>query len=134
LRTCLYNDEEKGLQQRLIPYELIHFNLQESLIQNNDELNEILLDEEINCNHFNLVQDQVLRCHFIHHQFDRKKKVLLLNFHHTVFDEISEFLFLNGLCEVYSKGKFKDSHEEIPNYIDYSLWERKLDLLKSISF
>ncbi len=70
LRTCFYNDKTKGVQQRILSSETIDTEIRESWITSNDELLDIILDEETNRSHFNLVQGRVTRCHLIHQNND----------------------------------------------------------------
>ena len=132
LRTCLtMTSDGTSLKQRVMPYDDKSNSLvQVSRINTVDELEDIILNEKMNRNHFDLTTGRVFRCHAIYRSKQGQEDllvngdVLLFSFHHMIFDNSSEEIFLNDLKRAYATGMLDTNKKEIPTYIDYALEDR----------
>ncbi|CAF1427213.1 unnamed protein product, partial [Didymodactylos carnosus] len=140
LRTLLnYSDEMKCLKQTILPISSNIFKLQISHITENDEhqLNQKLLEEQISNDYFKLNQGLVFRCHVIRRESNVnyndddllvKGDIIIFNFHHCAFDGVSFEIFVNDFIFAYENNKLDLNNEMLINYIDYSQYERQMDM------
>ena len=62
-----------------------------------------------------------------------KNDYILLIFHHSAIDEYSKFLFIKELTNAYENEKLNSDGNQL-RFIDYSYYERQLDLNKAEKF
>lgn len=60
--------------------------------------------------------------------------ILVIAFHHSVSDRTSQRIFLHDLCNAYCCNKLSSIDKKSLQYIDYSVYERLLDMTPSIKF
>jgi NRPS condensation-like uncharacterized protein len=128
LRTSLTFDAEKDLlMQRIIDFNADNnqlFAFVESIFETDEQLNDIMYDEKRNSQLFNLAQGLVFRCHVLHYKkisangFLSDKDVLILNFHHALFDFLSMNVFLHDLNQAYSTGQLTTDDDTTLRYLD----------------
>jgi NRPS condensation-like uncharacterized protein len=100
------------------------FTLIESTFETDDQLNEIMHDEKLNSQHFDLAQGQVFRCHLVYYKqissndLLSDKDAIIFNFHHALFDYPSMNVFLNDLNQAYTTGQLPTNDETALRYLD----------------
>jgi Condensation domain len=128
LRTSLtFHIAKTRLMQRVI--DLNNNNNQlfafiENTFDTDEQLNNIMLDERQNFQHFDLVQGLVFRCHLVYYKkissndllFD--KDILIFNFHHALFDLSSMDVFLHDLNQAYRTGELTTDNDVVLRYVD----------------
>ena len=136
LRTSLQmsDDNQSELYQRTLTSNSIEVPFVESWIDNDDDLSKIIIDEETNRSHFDLIQGRVFRTHLVRYRERNNEQIILFNFHHSIFDGTSEVLFLKDLHQVYANGKVADAMKKEWSYVDYARWERELDMSVALTF
>ncbi|CAF4438278.1 unnamed protein product, partial [Adineta steineri] len=60
--------------------------------------------------------------------------VLLIAFHHAAFDRASSSIFFNDLCLAYNTNAVLIEDNDSLQYIDYSIYERLIDMTTSREF
>jgi NRPS condensation-like uncharacterized protein len=128
LRTSLTFDTEKNLlMQRIINFNADNnqlFAFVESIFETDKQLNDIMYDEKRNSQLFDLAQGIVFRCHVVYYKKISSngvlsdKDVLILNFHHALFDFPSMNIFLDDLNQAYSTGQLKTDDDTNLRYLD----------------
>ncbi len=136
-RTTLeYNLNEHCVEQK-INNENSSFEITCSNVNDFNQVNEIILQEQISKD-FNLNEGKIFRCHLLKENNQEKNRLIkndyvLLIFHHSAIDEYSKYLFLKELTIAYQNGKLNSDENQL-RYIDYSYYERQLDLNKAENF
>ena len=125
LRTCLRFDTIHG---NLIQYvqNKDWFELDVSIIDDDNHLKMIFNDEMTNRRHFDLNEGRVFRCHILRRrsssvQNDDLLSVndwIIFNFHHIAFDGESEQIFLDDLQQFYNDEQKGNNQQTILQYID----------------
>ncbi len=136
-RTSLeYDSNEHCVKQIINPinennssFEIIYFD------KNN--LSEIILKEQIT-KYFDLNEGKIFRCHLLKQKEEDKNRLIkddyiLFIFHHSAIDEYSKYIFFKDLTYLYQNDKINSNENEL-RFIDYSYYERQLDLNKCESF
>lgn len=129
LRTALiFNSQKQQLMQNIITTNKTHFSfIHNSTYQTDQQLQQILFEEKRNPYLFDLVQGRVFRCHIIYYNQISPdgqlsdKDVLILNFHHALFDFPSMNIFLQDLNQAYVTGQSSlhdDDEENTLRYLD----------------
>jgi fengycin family lipopeptide synthetase D len=128
LRTSLTFDAEKNLlMQRIIDFNADNnqlFAFVESIFETDEQLNDILHEEKRNSQLFDLAQGLVFRCHVVYYKeisansVLSDKDVLILNFHHALFDFPSMNVFLDDLNQAYSTGQLTTDDDTTLRYLD----------------
>ncbi|CAF1545922.1 unnamed protein product, partial [Didymodactylos carnosus] len=138
LRTRIkYDLTDKCLKQSVNPASTEQqYSFQRSEIFTKEELQHILFNEETSSKYFNLEQGLVFRCHLIRCSENVDAALLIdgdmiiFNFHHIAFDGRSVDIFLNDLQSAYNDDNL-EIQEDTLTYIDYSLYEREMDMSKA---
>jgi NRPS condensation-like uncharacterized protein len=128
LRTSLIFDTENNqLTQRIIDSnddDEQLFTLIESIFENDEQLNEIILNEKHNSQLFNLTKGLVFRCHIVHYNqissndLLTNKDIIIFNFHHALFDLPSMNIFIRDLDQIYSTGQLLTNDDSVVRYLD----------------
>jgi NRPS condensation-like uncharacterized protein len=128
LRTSLVFDQEKNqLMQRIIDFNNSNhrlFTFIESTFQTDEQLNAIIHKERRNSQYFDLSHGLVFRCHLLHYKqissndLLEDKDVIILNFHHALFDFPSMDTFLHDLNQAYTADQLFQIDHTAPNYLD----------------
>ncbi|CAF0854016.1 unnamed protein product [Adineta steineri] len=145
LHTSLYFDIEKNLlMQRAIAHEDKNnhdmFSIIESTYETDEQLNEILHDEKRNPHLFDLAQGLVFRCHIIYYKQISSnhhlslKDLLILNFHHALFDFQSMTIFLHDLNRAYTTRQIIYDDNSNLRYLDYALIEQEMSMTGASMF
>ncbi|CAF0904258.1 unnamed protein product, partial [Didymodactylos carnosus] len=147
LRTSLnYDSNDQCLKQTLKPMLIdddqhpFYYTFECITISNTSELEVILFNEETCRTYFDLDNGIVFRCRIIRCSSHTNKDLLatndyvLFNFHHIAFDGSSVGLFFNDLRLVYCNDNRVYSPEDSLQYIDYSQYEKKMDVSKAKAF
>ena len=131
-RTCVVpaSDNTHG-EQRVVPFteEMIPL-VQVSKAERVEQVQKILMDEETNREHFDLVAGRLFRCHAIRTNDEKDQDILfagdllLFNFHQLIFDGSNEVVFLADLKQAYATGTLQADRHPTPTYIDYAMWQR----------
>ncbi|CAF5053932.1 unnamed protein product, partial [Rotaria sp. Silwood1] len=140
LRTSLNYDEEKQLlKQTIEPLTTMNYSFRISSISNDEgedeQLMRIFVEEVRSTDCFDLEQGQAFRCHIVRRRKNEelrenddtlvKGDLIVLNTHHAAFDGRSIETLINDLRQSYLFGEL----EELDlNYIDYSYYERHMDM------
>ncbi|CAF4123461.1 unnamed protein product, partial [Adineta steineri] len=139
LHTSLHFDIEKNtLMQRVITHEdknnINMFSIIETTYETEEQLNELLHGEKRNPHLFNLTQGLVFRCHIIYHKqissndLLSNKDLLVLNFHHALFDFRSMDVFLHDLNQAYTTGQLLYDDDTNLRYLDYAVIEHQMPM------
>ncbi|CAF1442019.1 unnamed protein product, partial [Adineta steineri] len=144
LHTSLYFDIEKNLlMQRVITHEDKSnnaFSIIETTYETDEQLNEILHDEKRNPCLFDLAQGLVFRCHIIYYKqisFNHRlshKDLLILNFHHALFDFPSMNVFHHDLNQAYTTGQLLYDDNTNLRYLDYAVIEQQISMTGASMF
>ncbi len=128
LRTSLIFDTESNrLMQRIIDSndsDKRLFALIESTFDTKEQLTEIMHNEKVNSQLFNLALGLVSRCHLLYHEHISSndlltdKDAIIFNFHHALFDFPSMNMFLHDLDEAYKTGQLHRNDEIDLRYLD----------------
>jgi NRPS condensation-like uncharacterized protein len=112
--------------------------------QNEDELQNIIYQTTIDSNLFDLSVGRVFHCQILRQQkavsdnndneLITDSDVLIVGFHHSAFDRSSVSIFYSELCQAYNNNTIWSKDEEWLQYIDYSVHERLMDMIKSREF
>lgn len=130
-RTRLQFDVKNGKLHQMIDKKL-NYSIRISTIKSIKE-EEKLINEEL-CKPIDTEIDGVFRFHFIcyNHENDKDKLIvndlLSFNFHHGSFDGKSMDIFFDEFKIAYKGEKLESSNL---NYIDYSIYERELSMMKA---
>jgi hypothetical protein len=87
------------------------FTFVESTFQSDEELERIIHDEKSKSEYFDLTNGLVFRCHIVYskemnlNDLICSKDLIILNFHHGLFDYPSMKIFINDLNQAYSTGE-----------------------------
>ena len=101
------------------------------------KVDELIYKEQITKS-FDLNSGKIFRCHLLQKNDKDKNRLskndyVLLIFHHSAIDEYSKFLFLKELTKAYENQKLNSDANQL-RFIDYSHYERQLDLNKAENF
>jgi hypothetical protein len=128
LRTSLIFDTEKYILIQHIIDSCDNnnklFTFIESIIETDEELNDIMHDERGNPHHFDLAQGLVFRCHIVYYkELSRndvlcEKDALIFNFHHALFDFPSMHVFHHDLNQAYTIGQLTSDDDSTLRYLD----------------
>ena len=132
LRTSLKYDQQKQYLKQIINQNF-NYSLQETTIENNDQLQEIIQNEATSNNIFDLMNGKVFRCHLIYKQrrsndekMLKENDMILFNIHHSAFDGASMEIFIHDFQQAYTNGELERENEL--TYLDYAQYERDLDM------
>jgi hypothetical protein len=125
LRTSLLFDSEKNLLiQGIIESNDKLFTFIESIFETDEQLTNIMHDERANSHHFNLARGLVFRCHLVYYKQISSSNllvnedVLILNFHHALFDFPSMNIFLDDLKQAYTTRRLPITDNTTLRYLD----------------
>ncbi|CAF3897200.1 unnamed protein product [Rotaria sp. Silwood1] len=134
LRTSLIYDQEKQYLKQIIN-ETYNYSFEETIISNDDQLQDIIKYEETSNKIFDLTNGKVFRCHLIRQERNDKGNILnendfiLFNIHHSAFDGTSIEIFINDFEFAYTNGQLTIENEL--TYLDYSKYERQMDMTQT---
>ncbi len=139
-RTSLeYDPDEHGVKQTINKPKDDNYSFELTCLDVNDfdKVNDIIYKEQIS-NSFDLNKGKIFRCHLLQGNDKDKNRLIkndyvLLIFHHSGLDEHSKYLFLKEIKFAYENGNLKSDENQL-RYIDYSYYERQLNLSKSEAF
>jgi NRPS condensation-like uncharacterized protein len=147
LRTSLIFNHDEGILKQYITDNDNHqifplFN--EKTYEHERELLDIIYQTAINPNLFDLASGRVFHCQILQQQkltYENNKTnlitesdILIIAFHHAAFDRTCSSIFFKSLCNFYNDNIRVSIHEESLQYIDYSVYERQLDMTSSRQF
>ncbi len=146
LRTALFVDTNGIIMQHCLDSSVIiadrkphHFSI--LTLEDNDTCNIIERIEEIlnDSDLFDLSKGRVISCHVLHqHRPDddllTNDDLILISIHHSVFDGTSIPIFLADLCFAYENNSSLLIDDNVLQYIDYSVYERLIDMTSSREF
>ncbi len=144
LRTSLiFNNNDNTLKQCITNQHQTFTFMNEQTFENYEELNHIIYQIRINPNLFDLSIGRVFFSQIFRHkqsfnqnnnQLIKNSDIFLVGFHHTVYDGSSLPIFLKHLCFAYNNYKLWSDEEQSLQYIDYSVYERLIDMTSSRQF
>ncbi|CAF3886038.1 unnamed protein product [Adineta steineri] len=144
LHTSLHFDIEKNqLMQRVITRKdnyIDMFSTIQTIYETDKQLNEILHDERRNPHLFDHVQGLVFRCHIIYYKqissdnLLSDKDLLIINFHHALFDFPSMGVFLHDLNQAYTTGQLSYDDNTTLRYLDYTVIEQRMSMTGASMF
>ncbi len=145
LRTSLiFNDEQGILKQSITDKHLTVTLIDEQRFKNENELQNVIYQTMNNPNLFDLSVGRVFHCQILRqHKLSSENSdnrlitesdVLIIAFHHSVADRSSVSIFYNELCRTYKSRITWSENEELFQYIDYSVYERVMDMTTSREF
>ncbi|CAF1439310.1 unnamed protein product [Adineta ricciae] len=147
LRTSIiFDNEDSTLKQYITDSNLLFSLFNEKTFENESELFDIIYKLTINPTLFNLSEGRVFHCEILRQQnsctdsngneWIKKCDILIMAFHHAVFDGSTVPIFLENLTLTYNNNYkitcFEDDHSM--QYIDYSVHERLMDMTLSREF
>jgi NRPS condensation-like uncharacterized protein len=128
LRTLLTFDTDKSaLMQQVIDLNDTNnklFAFIESTFETDQQLNDIVQNEKLNSQLFDLPQGLVFRCHLIYYKkissngLLTNKDALIFNFHHALFDFPSMNVFLHDLNQAYITNQLTSDDDTTLRYLD----------------
>ncbi|CAF3893426.1 unnamed protein product, partial [Adineta steineri] len=147
LRTSIMFNNDNGTLKQCITdkHETFTITINQTF-QNDNELRDIIYQTTINPTLFDLSTGRVFYAEILKHQislnenknnsnkFIMNSDVLLIAFHHAVFDRASFPIFFNDLCLAYNINAISIEDDESLQYIDYSIHERLIDMTTSREF
>ncbi|CAF2940797.1 unnamed protein product [Rotaria sp. Silwood2] len=145
LRTSLVFNNESGTLKQYITDRHETFTLAaEQTFRNDRELLDIIYQTTTDPNLFDLSSGRIFYCQILRLQNSLKKNndnefitysdVLIIAFHHAAFDRFSREILYNDLCQAYNNSLIIPVDEERLQYIDYSVYERQIDMTLSREF
>jgi hypothetical protein len=151
LRTALYLDTNSTVLQRCVDATDINYHFKPygfsvlNLAKNDRPMNEIVIEILNQSDLFDLSKGRVINCHILRqyrfHQLASETKDLLTNddyilftIHHTVFDGTSVPVFNTDFCRFYENNGSLSVNDHTLQYIDYSVYERVLNMTLSRKF
>ena len=145
LRTSLiFNDNDSILKQYITDNHQAFTLIDEQTFDNENELHKIIYEITVDANLFDLSTGRVFHCQILRqkksinsnedYQMMSNSDILILAFHHAEYDRTSFPIFFNDLCMAYKKPISTLIDEEALNYIDYSAYERLMDMTISRDF
>ncbi|CAF4044383.1 unnamed protein product [Rotaria sp. Silwood2] len=144
LRTSIFLDRKDGILKQRIEHSDETFTCStEQVFSNDEELNMILRETIISKSLFDLSNGCVVNCQILRHAFNGRSNdndvitssdVLIFAFHHAAFDGASNPIFFKDLCMSYNTDTQLTIDEYSLQYIDYSAYERQMDMTASRDF
>jgi hypothetical protein len=145
LRTSLIFNYDDGTLKQCITDKHQTFKLATELtFKSEHELQDIIYQTTIDPNLFDLSNGRVFHCQILRqHKLVNENKddklltvcdVLIVAFHHVAFDRSSRQIFLNDLCTAYNSNTTMTVDEESLEYIDYTVYERLINMTLSRDF
>ncbi|CAF4269670.1 unnamed protein product, partial [Adineta steineri] len=148
LRTSLiFNNDNSSLKQCITDIHKKFTIAMNQTFRNGNELQDIIYQTTINPNLFDLSTGHVFHAEILKHQiplnenenknneFITNSDVLLIAFHHAAFDRASRSIFFNDLCLAYNNNVILiEDDDESLRYIDYSIYERLIEMTTSREF
>ncbi|CAF4024647.1 unnamed protein product, partial [Adineta steineri] len=136
LRTCLILDTDAGtLTQCITQNHLMFMFNTEKTFKNNNELNLIIFQIKTNPNLFNLSSGHVFCCEILrqyssiqNNDLLQESDILVFAFHHVAYDRASTEIFFDDLNIAYEHDKPVRSNEDTFQYIDFAVYERKINM------
>ncbi|CAF4130464.1 unnamed protein product, partial [Adineta steineri] len=145
LRTSLvFNDEDSILKQSITDKHLSFTLAADQTFKSETELQNIIHQMTINPMLFDLSIGRVFSCQILKQQITPHENhnkeiitnsdVLIIGFHHVVYDQSTFSIFFNDLCNAYDNNMTWLADEESLQYIDYSIHERLINMTSSREF
>ncbi|CAF1039569.1 unnamed protein product [Rotaria magnacalcarata] len=140
-RTSLeYDLNENYLKQTINKFDKDNYSYRLAYLNDNniETINKLIYNEEISTD-FDLNKGKIFRYHLLKQMNDDNKNTLFKNdyilfiFHHSSIDQYSIYLFLKDLTNAYQNEKLNSNENQL-RFIDYSQYERQLDLTNSEEF
>ena len=126
--SLLFDTETNKLIQRIIESNDNSnnplFTFIESIYETDEQLCTIMYDERTNSQHFDLAHGQVFRCHIVYYKqissdhLLSDRDLLILNFHHALFDLSSMDVFLQDLNQAYTTHELPTDENTNLRYLD----------------
>ena len=145
LRTSLvFDGENSTLKQYITDEPQMDKRITDQVFKNEDTLKEIIYQTATNPDLFDLSSGRVFHYQILRQEEDANQTdyiesitdgdIILLAFHHVVFDLLTSQLFLSDLCITYNNDEEWQGVEHSLEYIDYSVNERIMDMTASSQF
>ncbi|CAF1439300.1 unnamed protein product [Adineta ricciae] len=116
------------------------FSIVESMYDTDEQLTDILYNEQTNSKLFDLSLGLVFRCHIVYHKHTSRKgivgerDVLILNFHHAVFDLSSMNIFLDDLNQAYTTNQLRTDDDSLLDSLKYTIIEQQMPMPTATMF
>ncbi|CAF3271302.1 unnamed protein product [Rotaria sp. Silwood2] len=145
LRTSVFlnSDDDIFIQRVLDSHETFHFSPIQTF-ENDEDLHSMIYQIGINRNLFDVSNGRVFHCQVLRRKMMNKHStneellhvddVLVIVFHHIPYDRSSQQIFLDDSSIVYNMNRSLSIEKDAFNYIDYSLYEREIDMTLSREF
>ncbi|UJR17913.1 hypothetical protein I4U23_004812 [Adineta vaga] len=134
-----YDLEEHCIQQKLNPFnkDMYSFDITTVDVADQEKIDEVIYKEQIRKD-FDLNKGHIFRCCLLKENEKEKNRLkkndyILLIFHHSAVDYHSKYLFVKQLTLEYQNEK-TNKDQNLLRFIDFSYYERQLDLSKSEEF
>ncbi|CAF4588135.1 unnamed protein product, partial [Rotaria sp. Silwood2] len=145
LRTSLVIDNKGGTLKQCITDRHQTFSLAADLtFKNNNELYDIIDQIIIDPNLFDLSSGRSFHCQILRQDSSMRQNeddeiipcsdILIVAFHHSVFDRFSSGIFFNELRHAYNNNGIISVDDDSLQYIDYSVYEHEMDMMVSHEF
>ncbi|CAF4019630.1 unnamed protein product [Adineta steineri] len=145
LRTSLvFNNDDSTLEQSITDKHLTFALAADQTFKSETDLHSIISQTSTNANLFDLSIGRVFYCQILRQQIipdeNHDKEiitnfdVLIIGFHHVAIDQSTVSIFLHDLCNTYNSNMTWLDDEESLQYIDYSVYERLIDISPSREF
>ncbi|CAF4114823.1 unnamed protein product, partial [Adineta steineri] len=141
--SLIYDSNKNKLIQRVLTQQDINndmFTITESTYETDEELNTIIENEKCNPKLFDLTQGLIFRCHIIYYKqissnnILTDKDIIIINFHHALFDYPSVNIFLHVLDQTYKTGQLPTNNATTLRYIDYAVIEQQISMTGASMF
>ncbi|CAF1175785.1 unnamed protein product [Rotaria sordida] len=145
LRTSVFLNSDDGIfiQRILDSHETFHSSPIQTF-ENDDDLHSMIYQIGINPNLFDVSNGRVFHCQVLrrktmntcstNEELLNIDDVLVIVFHHIAYDQSSQQIFLDDLSIVYDINRSLPIEKDAFNYIDYSVYEREIDMTSSREF
>ncbi|CAF4289989.1 unnamed protein product [Rotaria sp. Silwood2] len=145
LRTSVFLNSNDGIfiQRVLDGHKTFHFSPIQTF-ENDDDLHSIIYQISINPNLFDVSNGCVFHCQVLRRNTMNKYStneellnvddVLVIVFHHIAYDLLSQQIFVDDLSIAYNTNGSLPIEKDAFNYIDYSVYEREIDMTPSREF
>ncbi|CAF3360523.1 unnamed protein product [Rotaria sp. Silwood2] len=145
LRTALLLHTNGIVMQSVTEIDSLDINYQESFgftILDTNDVESAIYETIRRSDLFDLTKGRVLHCYIIrdcsssleNEDLLMKNDIILFNIHHSAFDGASTSIFLRDLSLAYNLDAQLPFDINMLQYIDYSVHERQLDMMKSRDF
>ncbi|CAF4079356.1 unnamed protein product [Adineta steineri] len=142
--SLIFDAEDSNLKQYIKNDHRSCLVVREQIFENENKLMNIICETTVNSDLLNLSNGHVFHCEILRQQkltnenYDEKlindSDILIIAFHHAVFDRSCAEIFFKDLVFAYNNNTTIYVDDDAFQYIDYAVYERSIDMEKSQNF